>query len=408
MLTRLHLLREALLAGVAVSCLGAAVPEGRAAQSPKAKPAGAASPGKKTAGGEQSIPDPQWLRDALEPIREKHHLPALAAALVVEDKIVAASAVGVRRWGSPPRSRRDDKFHLGSVVKPMTATMIARLVDKGMIRWNSTLSEMFPELATKMNPAYRNVTVVQLLSHCSGMRYEPSTPESVTDARGRTVQAQRYEYTKAALADPPEAPPGTKVIYGGGPVIVASALERITKKPYEELMREEVFRPLGMTTAGFGAEATPGQVNGTWDHELKGTTPFPVAPDASWARAARAPVGRNVHCSVIDLARFCAIHVKPRRYLSRKSVAVLHSPVEPVFYAPGWALGNVDWAKGTILWHSGSAGRNHSLAHVVLQERFATAVMTNIDGEGVHAACDEVNLMLVAKLRSGKAGVKRE
>src|SRR6185312_4189000 len=46
--------------------------------------------------GENSIPDPAWLRDALEPIRDKHHLPALAAALVVDGKVVAASAVGVR------------------------------------------------------------------------------------------------------------------------------------------------------------------------------------------------------------------------------------------------------------------------------------------------------------------------
>jgi CubicO group peptidase (beta-lactamase class C family) len=351
-----------------------------------------------------AIPDPAWLRHRLETIRAQHHLPSLAAALVVDGKVVAASAVGVRRWGSPEKATRDDAYHLGSVAKPITATMIARLVEQKKIRWDTTVGEMFPELVKTMNPAYRRVTVVQLLSHSSGMPYQPSTPESLTDGRGKTVQDKRYEYVKAALADPPEAPPGTKVIYGGGPVIVASALERSMKTSYEELMRELVFQPLGMTTAGFGAQATPGQfdaIDGPWDHELKGATPVPIEPSWAWALEARAPVGRNVHCSVIDLSSFCAVHLVPGRFLSPASIAVLHSPVSPVDYAPGWALGNVEWARGRILWHGGSAGRNHALVHVVPEEGLATCVLTNIEGEGVHAACDEVNLFLVARLREG-------
>lgn len=352
-------------------------------------------------GDETSIPDPAWLREELETIRVQHHLPAMAAALVFRGRIVAASAVGVRKWGSPEKSTRDDAFHLGSVAKPLTATMVARLVERRVIRWDTTVARMFPDLVSSMNPAYRKVTVAQLLSHSSGMPFQPRTPESVTDARGKTVEDRRYEYVKAALADPPEAPPGTKQIYSGGPVIVASFLERTSHKSYEDLMRELVFIPLGMTHAGFGAQATPGKVDGTWDHVFKGDTPIPVEPQPSWALEARAPVGRNVHCSVIDLARFCAIHLAPGRYLSRPSFDVLHTPVPPVEYGPGWRLGHVDWARGRILWHSGSMGRNHAVAHVVPAEGFATCILTNIDGDGVHAACDQVNLFMVAKLRAG-------
>jgi CubicO group peptidase (beta-lactamase class C family) len=347
-----------------------------------------------------AIPDPAWLREKLEKIRAAHHLPALAASAVVDGKIVAASAVGVRRWASPERVTRDDAFHLGSVAKPMTATMIARLVEEKKIRWDTTIAAMFPELVETMNPAYKDVTVAQLLAHTSGMPYQPTTPETITDARGRTVQEKRYEYVKAALADPPEAPPGTKFIYGGGAVIVVSALERQEKTPYESMIRKQLFKPLGMTTAGFGPQATPGKVDGPWDHQLVGGKPVEVAPNLVWNVEARAPVGRNVHCSVIDLARFATVHLAPG-FLSAESFATLHSPVGRIAHAPGWALAKVDWAKGTILWHSGSMGRNHALVHVVPDERFATCVLTNIDGDGVHEACDEVNLFLVAKLRDG-------
>lgn len=100
----------------------------------------------------ESIPDPPWLRDQLEAIRTKHHLPALAASMVVDGKIVAASAVGVRKWGATVKATRDDAFHLGSVAKPITATMIARLVEQRKIRWDTTLTEMFPELIATVSP----------------------------------------------------------------------------------------------------------------------------------------------------------------------------------------------------------------------------------------------------------------
>jgi CubicO group peptidase (beta-lactamase class C family) len=97
----------------------------------------------------------------------------------------------------------------------MTATLVGILVEEGVLRWDTTVDEMFPGLRPTTRPAYRDVTVVQLLSHTSGMPYEPKTPESVTDGRARTVVGRRHEYVRAALEDPPEAPPGTKFIYGG-------------------------------------------------------------------------------------------------------------------------------------------------------------------------------------------------
>ncbi len=349
---------------------------------------------------DDAIPDPEWLRERLEKVRHAHHLPALAAAIVVEDKVVAASAVGVRKWGSDVKATRDDPFHLGSVAKPLTATMVARLVEQGDLRWDSTMEELFPELAGTLNPAYRKVTVAQQLSHSSGMPYQPKTPESVTDSRGSSIQEKRYEYVKAALADAPETPPGTRVIYSGGGIIVASAVERITKKSYEELMQTLVFEPLEMKHAGFGAMTAPDKIDAPWDHQLQGDAPHVLTPDPTQVSQARAPVGRNVRCSVIDLARFCASHIKPPKgFLTPESLLLLHSPVGKVDYGPGFATSQAPWAEGLILWHSGSMGYNHALVHVVPRERFATCVLTNIDGEGVGEALDEVNRFLATKFR---------
>src|SRR4051812_27304691 len=67
----------------------------------------------------------------LEPIRQEYRLPGLAAALVRGDKVFAAGAVGVRQVGKEARVELDDRFHIGSCTKSMTAMLIARLVDQG-------------------------------------------------------------------------------------------------------------------------------------------------------------------------------------------------------------------------------------------------------------------------------------
>jgi CubicO group peptidase (beta-lactamase class C family) len=354
-------------------------------------------------GADEAVPDPDWLRERLEKVRQHYHLPTLAAAVVVDGRVAVASAVGVRKWEDLTKVSRDDPFHLGSCAKPMTATLVGRLVDRGLIRWDSTLAQLFPELAAGMNPAYRGVTVAQLLSHTSGMPYQPTTPESVTDAQGRTVQEKRYEYVKAAVADPPEVAPGTKVVYGGGGIIVASALERIAKNSYEDLMCEHVFGPLGMTRAGFGSMATPGKLDVPRDHQLRNGKPVALDPDPAQAVQARAPVGRNIRCSILDFARFAALHaggaVGGPDYLSRDAMRELHTRVGPVDFGPGWAIGKAYWAEGDVLSHSGSMGYNHALAYVVPIQRFAAVVLTNVEGDGVDDACQEVVLFLAARAR---------
>src|SRR5437667_11507046 len=104
--------------------------------------------GPKTPAIEYSDPVSQML----ENIREKHNLPALAAAVVVDGKIVVTNAVGFRKNGGTEKVTVDNKFHLGSVTKSMTATVAAMLVDRGTLSWTTTIGEAFPELIQEIHP----------------------------------------------------------------------------------------------------------------------------------------------------------------------------------------------------------------------------------------------------------------
>jgi len=124
------------------------------------------------------------LDTLLERYLPTYGLPALGAAVVKDGKIVAAGAVGTRKAGEKIPVTPRDRFHLGSDTKAITALLAAMLVEEGKLRWNSTVAEVFPELAGTMTPGLRGVTLQQLLSHTSGI---PSDNAAFGDLLGRTA-----------------------------------------------------------------------------------------------------------------------------------------------------------------------------------------------------------------------------
>jgi CubicO group peptidase (beta-lactamase class C family) len=114
----------------------------------------------------------QAIVDLLKPIREKYRLPALAGGIVTSKGVIAVGATGVRKAGTNVAATTDDLWHLGSDTKAMTATLIGDLIEQGKLKWDSTVAEVFPELAAGMNPEFRKVTLLHLLSHRAGLPHD--------------------------------------------------------------------------------------------------------------------------------------------------------------------------------------------------------------------------------------------
>ena len=105
----------------------------------------------------------------LVPYLSRYGLPALAAAVAKQGKVVAAGVAGVRRVGTTIPVTLHDRFHIGSDTKAMTALLGAMLVEEGKLRWNTTVGEIYPELVSSMAPGTKAITLEQLLSHTSGI-----------------------------------------------------------------------------------------------------------------------------------------------------------------------------------------------------------------------------------------------
>jgi CubicO group peptidase (beta-lactamase class C family) len=84
---------------------------------------------------------PENLNNLLESIRVQHGVPALAAAFVRSADLIALGAVGTREINGAERVQLNDRFHIGSCTKSMTATLIALLIEQGSCRGRRRLQK---------------------------------------------------------------------------------------------------------------------------------------------------------------------------------------------------------------------------------------------------------------------------
>jgi len=349
---------------------------------------------------------PHDLNDALRPIVERHHLPALAVIAMHGGEVVASGAIGVRRAGKDEPVTADDRWHIGSCAKSMTATLAARLVEAGTIRWDTTIGESLGKidaLRESILPAYHDVTLRQLLAHRSGLPEDrdpdPTLWPKVLALKGSMIE-QRRDTAALVLSREPAAAPGSTMAYSNfGYVVAATMMEQATGQPWEELIRLHLFEPLGITSAGFGA---PGGADEDGEkasqprgHRLLNGTRRPIEPAAlgSDNPPTLRPAG-GVHLSLRDWAKYAAAHVAGHRgqdtpLLKAESWKILHADEYRQDYALGWALGQRDWAGGTVLSHDGSNGLWMAVIWLAPQRDLAVMAVTNCGDAGASTGCDE-------------------
>ncbi|WP_395748684.1 serine hydrolase domain-containing protein [Prosthecobacter sp.] len=340
---------------------------------------------------------PKDVSSLLGPIIQKNDLPGMAAVVVRKGEIVALGIAGVRTRGRGDKLAANDLFHLGSDTKAMTAFLCGILVDEGKLKWTQTLGETFPELKKSMRPEYQAVTLEQLLTHRGGAPGALEKDElwgRLRQHQGSATSARRL-LLKEVTSKPPEAAPGGKYIYSNAGYAMAGHMaEKVTGKSWEDLMREKIFRPLGMTSAGFGAPGSAAKNDQPRGHKADGS-PVEPGPEAD-NPAAIGPAG-TVHCSIEDWAKFAAAQLPSAKIKLVKPATLekLHTPAagEPK-YAMGWIIADGQpWAGGRALTHNGSNTMWMVTAWLVPAKDSAILVTCN---QANAKACNDAVLTMIA------------
>jgi CubicO group peptidase (beta-lactamase class C family) len=356
----------------------------------------------------ESLPTSADLETRLEAIRVKHNLPALAAAGTSGEKLLVIGATGFRKKDSPERVTVHDLWHLGSCTKSMTATMLARLVERGTLRWDLTIGEVFKDLAAsgKMKDAYKPVTIEMLLAHRGGIPSDLSENGlwgHLWEKKG-TPTDQRQQLLEGVMIREPMSKPGTAFLYSNAGIAIAGHMaEKITGKAWEELMREEMFAPLGMKHVGFGAPGHAAKMDEPWGHHGAESKPVPPGPEADNPPAI-GPAG-TMHASLADWARYAAVHLLGAKgktdYLKPETFARLQAKPKVGDYAFGWGHAERGWGGGDVLSHNGSNTSWFCVVWVAPKKDVAYLAATNCGSDAGAKAIDEAVQAVMAVLRAG-------
>ncbi len=351
--------------------------------------------------------DPDSLDSSLAPFLEEYGLPALAAAVVKNGEITAAGAAGLRRIDDNIPVSIDDRFHLGSDTKAMTALLAAMLIERSSkLQWTSTLDEIFPELS--MYPALAQTTVLQLLSHTSCL---PGDNDEVMQLyfsaifeEGNLDEVRYWMLQQWSSKEASHGKAGEFDYSNLGYIFLGAVVERVAERTWEELITEKVFDALNLGTAGLGPQATLGRTDAAMPHVIVNKEPKAILGGQNADGPAFIGPAGVAHMSVLDFAAWAGWNagqgkrgpelVKPGT-LEKLHQWVVEMPdkEDPPpgtppggRYALGWGQLDVDWADRPLLYHGGSNGMNLAHIWIDLEQDLAMVTMTNISGERANTA----------------------
>ncbi len=320
------------------------------------------------------------LDEQLAGARARAGLVGVGGIVLHKGEVIALSVDGLRRKGTGDLIQEDDLWHVGSITKSMTGTLMGLLVDDGVVDFDSTLLDLLPDLSGKMDAGWREVTLHNLLTHSSGAPANfPLTTQYIwPETAAELVRKRRQEIAKI-LSRPPKSAAGKKFLYSNiGLTIAGHIAESFTEMPYEELMQQRVFEPLGLDSAGFGAP----DGDNPWGHALKFGFKSAMNPaDRADNTPVMAPAGR-AHMTLTDLAVYGQHHLDGElgrdTFLKTETYRRLHAPFLEN-YASGWVVFERNWADGKLIWHNGSNTMWYALL-VILPEKEMVMAFTSNDG----------------------------
>jgi len=334
------------------------------------------------------------IQAILRDVSYRYKIVGMGAGIVRPTGETDIAVVGWNKAGDEVPIELNNLWHLGSCSKAITATLAAKLVEEGKLHWHSTLAEVFPGLAEKLDPAKRGITLEQLLSHRSGLSRDPSLLVYVSNL-WQSPSRQRFavlrQVPRAKLVGPPDA----QYAYSNfGYILAGTMIETVTGQQFEDVMRTQLFEPLNMQSPEYEGTHAYGKNGVIWSHKSSGR-PVPRSIASIGDPPSLRPAG-CIRSSLCDWARFIWHHLVGETdgsdYLLAESFCELHRS-RGDNYALGWRILKSDLGDSTLLKHAGSNRLNYAAVWVAPRREFAVFACAN-QGKSRQAIDDVVSRLI--------------
>lgn len=346
---------------------------------------------------------------ALDNLRQEASVPALAVGVVSADSPPKIYVLGNRKQNCPSPVTRADCFSICN-TNPITTTVLAVLVDRGVFRWDESILDLFPALSSRTHPFHHQTTLSMLGAHHSGLTSQITTVEDGDLFRYlRYVNAQKGRFAVALsyLGRPPDAKPGTLYTWNwANPILISLAIEERTSRSLESLVKTLIFDPLEMYSAGFGRpdvennSSVPHRPTQPWGHQ--GSTKNPLNPaELSLFNPPTLTASAGMYCSIPDYASFVSMHLRaamgiPTQILHPEPARPYYTPFSDTDWTPGsWAIASRDWAGGRALWDNGRCDGFSIATWLAPLKGKAYFAIANVDDDaGLKITNDAVSLAI--------------
>ena len=317
--------------------------------------------------------------------------PGLAIAVSVDGDTVWSEGFGYADLEHRVPMSPSVKFRVGSISKSMTAAAVASLVEKGRLDLDATVQRYVPSFPGKAHP----VTTRQLGGHLGGIRHYRGDENFIRDPYATVLEG-----LSIFADDPLLHEPGTAFSYTShGFNLISAVVEGAAEQPFLAVMREAVFRPIGMrdTVADFVTPIIPGRTR-YYVRDDEGrvvNAPF-VNNSYKWA-------GGGFLSTTEDVLRFANAHLDDA-FLSKSSLELLFTEQrtrdgEGVGYGFGWFIRTRDDGR-RLLSHSGGSVGGTSLMVMEPEARVVVVGLVNLTGADNSVVREVLDLFIDAAAAS--------
>jgi CubicO group peptidase (beta-lactamase class C family) len=246
-------------------------------------------------------------------------LSGMAAEVVVDGRVVLRYGGGTVAPNASRPVLPSTRFRIASTTKMLTSAALLSLVDQGALRLDSSIVNVVPGFSLPGEPGWVQLITPRLLMSQRAALFDYITIDGPRDDGALSAAFRDPAFTAKV---PLWTAPGAFWNYSNQNLIVAGLMaETAARRPYRELMRERIFRPLGMTRAVFLPEEV--LVDNDYALGMDGQTVYaPADYDNAWAR----PSGWT-WASADDLMQFARFLLSGNpSVLSRSSWSAMQSP----------------------------------------------------------------------------------
>ena len=304
----------------------------------------------------------------------------LAACVAASGRVLWCSAHGYADMESRDPLTARASMRLGSVSKPVTAALLGRLAERGLVDLDRPIGDLVPELPESLRP----ITPRQLASHTAGIRHyrwRPGWPPHETWSR--TAWASVTDSIAPFAGDPLLFAPGSGFRYSShGYTLLGAFLERAAGLGFGELLEREIAAPLGLEDTALDApQPAPGWARSYEVVAGRYRNAFAVDNSRGWP-------GAGIRSSAVDLSRLASA-LPDGGLVRRETLESLLTPQDlpdgtanPQNYALGWRLAQTREFLGggesyRVAHHGGVSAGGSAFLLLFPDQAVAVAVLTN-------------------------------